>query len=124
VDRIGHAGAFGSHIDPKYAMVLGMIPDCAIGAVNSVGNAAGAGARIALLDSPARATIEDLVRRVEKIETAIEPRFQAQFIDAMAIPHRHAAYPELRKVVALPEPRASAAQGAARGPRGRRGRVS
>ena len=51
VDRIGLAGAFGSHIDPKYAMVLGMIPDCDLGAVTSVGNAAGAGARIALLDS-------------------------------------------------------------------------
>jgi len=123
VDRIRLAGAFGSHIDPKYAMVLGMIPDCALDRVASVGNAAGAGARIALLDSTARTTIEDLVRRVEKIETAIEPRFQAHFIDAMAIPHKCAGYPELRKVVALPEAKESAAQGATRGRRGRRGTV-
>ncbi len=116
VDRIGLAGAFGSHIDVKHAMVLGMIPDCDLGKVASVGNAAGAGARIALLDATARATIEDLVRRVEKIETAIEPRFQAHFVDAMAIPHKTAAYTELRKVVTLPAPRESAAQGA----RGRR----
>jgi len=120
VDRIGLAGAFGSHIDPKYAMVLGMIPDCEIGAVTSVGNAAGAGARIALLDATARTTIEDLVRRVEKVETAIEPRFQAHFIEAMAIPHKTAGYPELRKVVALPAAKESAAQENAR--RGRRGR--
>ena len=120
VDRIRLAGAFGSHIDPKYAMVLGMIPDCEIGQVASVGNAAGAGARIALLDSTARATIEDLVRRVEKIETAIEPRFQAHFIEAMAIPHKTAGYPELRKVVTLPAAKESAAQGATRGRRGRR----
>jgi uncharacterized 2Fe-2S/4Fe-4S cluster protein (DUF4445 family) len=120
VDRIGLAGAFGSHIDPKYAMVLGMIPDCALGAVTSVGNAAGAGARIALLDSTARATVEDLVRRVEKVETAIEPRFQAHFIEAMAIPHKRAAYPELQKVVTLPAAKESAAQESAR--RGRRGR--
>jgi len=120
VDRIGLAGAFGSHIDTKHAMVLGMIPDCDLGQVASVGNAAGAGARIALLDASARAAIEDLVRRVEKIETAIEPRFQAHFVEAMAIPHKTAAYTELRKVVALPVPREGAAQGASRGRRARR----
>jgi uncharacterized 2Fe-2S/4Fe-4S cluster protein (DUF4445 family) len=117
VDRIGLAGAFGSHIDTKYAMVLGLIPDCDLRQVASVGNAAGAGARIALLDATARETIEALVRRVEKIETAIEPRFQAHFIEAMAIPHKTAAYTELRKVVTLPANRESAAQGAARGRR-------
>jgi uncharacterized 2Fe-2S/4Fe-4S cluster protein (DUF4445 family) len=117
VDRIGLAGAFGSHIDPKYAMILGMIPDCDLANVAAVGNAAGAGARIALLDSTARTTIEDLVRRVEKIETAIEPRFQAHFIDAMAIPHKSALYPELRKVVTLPPAKESAAQGTSRGRR-------
>ncbi len=119
VDRIGLAGAFGSHIDTKHAMVLGMIPDCDLGQVASVGNAAGAGARIALLDASARAAIEDLVRRVEKIETAIEPRFQAHFVEAMAIPHKTAAYTELRKAVALPVPRDAATQGGPRG-RGRR----
>jgi uncharacterized 2Fe-2S/4Fe-4S cluster protein (DUF4445 family) len=119
VDRIRLAGAFGSHIDVKHAMVLGMIPDCALDAVASVGNAAGAGARIALLDSTARAAIEGLVRRVEKIETAIEPRFQAHFIEAMAIPHKSAGSPELSKVLALPVPRDSAARGNARGRRRR-----
>ncbi len=117
VDRIRLAGAFGSHIDPKYAMILGMIPDCELSAVASVGNAAGAGARIALLDSTARTAIEDLVQRVEKVETAIEPRFQAHFIDAMAIPHKSAEYPQLRKVVALPATKESAAQGTTRGRR-------
>jgi uncharacterized 2Fe-2S/4Fe-4S cluster protein (DUF4445 family) len=120
VDRIRLAGAFGSHIDPKYAMILGMIPDCDLNHVGSAGNAAGTGARIALLDSTARATIEDLVRRVEKIETAIEPRFQTHFVDAMAIPHKRADYPELRKTVKLPAAKESAAQGATRGRRGRR----
>jgi uncharacterized 2Fe-2S/4Fe-4S cluster protein (DUF4445 family) len=124
VDRIGLAGAFGSHIDTKYAMVLGLIPDCDLKQVASVGNAAGAGARIALLDATARDAIEGLVRRVEKIETAIEPRFQAHFIEAMAIPHKTAAYTELRKVVALPAVRESAAQGATRGRRGKRTSVT
>ena len=64
VERIRLAGAFGSHIDVKYAMVLGMIPDCSLEHVSSAGNAAGTGARIALLDQLSRGEIEHLVRRV------------------------------------------------------------
>jgi uncharacterized 2Fe-2S/4Fe-4S cluster protein (DUF4445 family) len=120
VDRIRLAGAFGSHIDVKYAMVLGMIPDCDLAHVGSAGNAAGTGARIALLDSTSRAAIEDIVRRVEKIETAIEPKFQVHFVEAMAIPHKTAEYPNLRKVVTLPASKDSAAQTATRGRRSRR----
>ena len=66
-------------------MVLGMIPDCELSQVSSAGNAAGTGARIALLDKSLATTIEELVRRVEKIETAIEPKFQAHFVEAMGI---------------------------------------
>src|SRR3546814_20574895 len=95
------AGAFGSHIDTKYAMVLGMIPDCPLEHVHSAGNAAGTGARIALLNQCARDEIEQVIRKVEKIETAVEPKFQAHFVEAMAIPHATAAYPSLAKVVAL-----------------------
>jgi uncharacterized 2Fe-2S/4Fe-4S cluster protein (DUF4445 family) len=83
-----------------------MIPDCVLSEVTSAGNAAGTGARIALLDSRSRATIEDIVRRVEKIETAIEPRFQAHFVDSMAIPHKTAPYDQLRQAVHLPAPKA------------------
>lgn len=102
VDRVTLAGAFGSHIDPVHAMVLGMIPDCPLDKVGSAGNAAGTGARIALLNAAARAEIEALVRRVEKVETAIEPRFQEHFVAAMAIPHRSDPYPNLAAAVALP----------------------
>jgi uncharacterized 2Fe-2S/4Fe-4S cluster protein (DUF4445 family) len=122
VDRIRLAGAFGSHIDVMYATVLGMIPDCDLAKVASAGNAAGTGARIALLDSRSRATIERLVRQVEKIETAIEPRFQEFFVEAMAIPHKTAAYPNLSKVVTLPPRPEAAAAGEARAER--RGRRS
>ncbi len=103
VDRIRLAGAFGSHIDVKYAMVLGLIPDCALEHVTSAGNAAGTGARITLLDRKARSEIEELVRHVEKIETAVEPRFQEHFIDAMAIPHRHAPYTNLKRAMQIPD---------------------
>jgi uncharacterized 2Fe-2S/4Fe-4S cluster protein (DUF4445 family) len=102
VDRIRLAGAFGSHIDVKYAMVLGLIPDCPLDRVQSAGNAAGTGARIALVNARARDEIEAVVRRIEKIETAVEPKFQQHFVEAMAIPHKTAPCPNLEKAVALP----------------------
>ncbi len=120
VERIRLAGAFGSHIDVKYATVLGMIPDCDLQYVDSAGNAAGTGARIALLDATSRATVEQLVRNVEKVETAIEPKFQVHFVEAMAIPHKTASYPNLSKVVTLPASKPSASQNETRGRRPRR----
>jgi uncharacterized 2Fe-2S/4Fe-4S cluster protein (DUF4445 family) len=86
VDRIRLAGAFGAHIDVGYAMDLGLIPRCDLEQVSSAGNAAGTGARIALLDRRSRAEVEGRVRDVEKIETAVEPRFQEHFVASMAIP--------------------------------------
>ena len=122
VDRIRLAGAFGSHIDVKYAMVLGLVPDCRLEHVTSAGNAAGTGARIALLDRSSRSEIERTVRRIEKIETAVEPRFQAHFVEAMAIPHKTAAYPELSKAVELPARNANRGPGAGEGGERRRRR--
>jgi uncharacterized 2Fe-2S/4Fe-4S cluster protein (DUF4445 family) len=100
--KIRLAGAFGSHIDVKYAMILGLIPDCDLAHVQSAGNAAGTGARIALLNSAARDEIEAVVHRIEKIETAIEPAFQQHFVEAMALPHKTADFANLKKVVTLP----------------------
>jgi uncharacterized 2Fe-2S/4Fe-4S cluster protein (DUF4445 family) len=105
LDQIMLAGAFGSHIDTKYAMVLGMIPDCPLEHVYSAGNAAGTGARIALLNQVARDEIEQVIRKVEKIETAVEPMFQSHFVAAMGIPHTTASFPCLSKVLTLPTPR-------------------
>jgi uncharacterized 2Fe-2S/4Fe-4S cluster protein (DUF4445 family) len=102
VDDVRLAGAFGSQIDPLHAMVLGLIPDCDLSRVRAAGNAAGTGALIALLSGAARGEIESVVRRVEKIETAVEPRFQEHFVEAMAIPHRTAPTPNLERVVKLP----------------------
>ena len=102
IDRIRLAGAFGSHIDPKYAMVLGLIPDCDLNRVGSAGNAAGMGALIALLNVTARAEIEATVRTIEKIETAVEPKFQEYFVDAMAIPNKRDGFPRLFSVVDKP----------------------
>ena len=105
VDRIRLAGAFGSLIDTKHAMVLGLIPDCDLDRVESAGNAAGTGARIALLNVAARREIETVVRRIEKIETAVEPKFQEYFVDAMAIPNKSDEFPLLFSKVQKPLPK-------------------
>ena len=116
VDRVILAGAFGAHISPLHAMVLGMIPDCPLENVASAGNAAGTGARIALLNSAARREIEHIVQTIEKVETAVEPKFQEHFVNAIAVPHKTAAYPNLAGHVTLPEvtPPAAEAQGGGR----------
>ncbi|WP_246731432.1 ASKHA domain-containing protein [Methylocapsa sp. S129] len=116
-ERVTLAGAFGSHIDVTYAMALGLIPDCDLAKVAAAGNAAGTGARIALLNLAARSEIEDVVRRVEKIETAIEPRFQEYFVAAMALPNKVDAFPNLARAITLPPARENAA-----GERGQRRR--
>ncbi|MEI9423256.1 ASKHA domain-containing protein [Mesorhizobium sp. Cs1299R1N1] len=102
VDRIHFAGAFGSFIDPKYAMVLGLIPDCDLDKVSAVGNAAGAGARMALLNRGYRREIEETVSQIEKIETALEPKFQEHFVYAMALPNKVDPFPKLSAAVKLP----------------------
>ena len=102
VERIRLAGAFGSHIDVKHAMVLGLIPDCPLDKVSSAGNAAGTGARIALLNQDAREVIQAVVRQITKIETAVEPKFQDYFVGAMAFPHKSDPFPHLFSVVTKP----------------------
>jgi uncharacterized 2Fe-2S/4Fe-4S cluster protein (DUF4445 family) len=103
VDRVVLAGAFGAHISPKHAMVLGMIPDAPLDRVTSAGNAAGTGARLALASIAARAEIERTVRAIHKVETAIAPRFQEHFVAANALPHATDRFPELSRVVTLPD---------------------
>ena len=119
VDEIRFAGAFGSFIDPKYAMVLGLIPDCDLTNVKAVGNAAGTGARMALLNRTHRREIEATVAKVEKIETALEPHFQQLFVHAMAMPNKVDAFPNLSAAVKLPERKVL--ELAADGSSGRRG---
>jgi uncharacterized 2Fe-2S/4Fe-4S cluster protein (DUF4445 family) len=101
LDKIVMAGAFGSYIDPKYAMVLGLIPDCDLKDVHGVGNAAGDGARIALLNQHKRQEAKEIARQVRYIETAIDPDFQEEFVKAMHLPHQADPFPHL--VGILPE---------------------
>ncbi len=122
VERIVLAGAFGAHISPKHAMVLGMIPDAALDQVTSAGNAAGTGARMALLNRRLRSEIETTVRDITKVETAIEPKFQEHFVNANALPHAVDAFPHLDKIVQLPVVSFNAAGGGGEGDGRRRRR--
>ena len=106
VERIRLAGAFGSHISVSHAMVLGLIPDCDLDRVTSAGNAAGAGARIALLDRRARSEIAETIARAERIETAIANDFQDHFVGAMGLPHKTEPFPQLFSTVPPPAVRA------------------
>ena len=103
VPDIRLAGAFGAHIDPVRAMVLGLVPDTPAGGVRAAGNASGVGAVRMLLSGEQRLEIERLVRSVVKIETATEPRFQELFVAAMALPHDTDPTPHLASVVDLPQ---------------------
>ncbi len=102
VDEIRLTGAFGNHIDPVHATVLGLVPDCDLDRVRSVGNAAGRGSLMVLLSGRSRAEVEAVAARVEKVETAVEPAFQAHFVDAMAFPHATLRYSRLAERVVLP----------------------
>lgn len=120
VDKVTLAGAFGAHISPKHAMILGMIPDVPLDKVVSAGNAAGTGARIALCNLAARAEIEATVREIIKVETAVEPRFQEHFVNASAVPNAVDAFPELAKVITLPDVRFNTGGDGSNGGRKRR----
>ena len=120
VDRVTLAGAFGAHISPKHAMVLGMIPDVPLDHVRSAGNAAGTGARMALCNIALRNQIEATVHNIHKVETAIEPRFQEHFVAANAIPHKTDPFPNLNSIVTLPDVSFNAGGAGSEGRRRRR----
>ncbi len=102
VDRIVLAGAFGSFIDPRHAMILGMIPDCELDRVVAVGNAAGDGARIALLNREGRAEAARIARSCRHVQTAVAAEFQNEFVGAIAIPHKTDPFPHLNGQLPTP----------------------
>jgi uncharacterized 2Fe-2S/4Fe-4S cluster protein (DUF4445 family) len=111
VDRVVLAGAFGSYLSPRHAMALGLIPDCDLTRVTAVGNAAGDGARIALLNRHARREAERLAGWVEHVQIATDPAFQETFVAAMALPHAADAFPHLAGLFPEPLPSPATAGG-------------
>ena len=85
-DEVLLAGAFGTHLDPKYVSEIGIIPNAPPEKIRPIGNAAGMGAATALLNTAERERIILAVKRIVKMETALEPKFQDYFVDAMKFP--------------------------------------
>ena len=102
IDSIFLAGAFGSQISAEHALIIGLVPDAQVSQIVASGNSAGAGAIIALLDVSSRREISSLVRKVHKIETAVEPSFQKHFVEGSAFPDNSSSHPELFKLKELP----------------------
>ncbi len=99
VDRVLIAGAFGSYIDREVALTIGMLPDIAPDRIISVGNAAGDGARIALLDREKREEANWIARQVQYMELTVNEGFQDEFVAALHIPHARDAFPHLKGIV-------------------------
>ncbi len=99
LDRVVLAGAFGSHISREASLTLGMFPDCNIDKVYAVGNAAGDGARMALLNKEKRIEANKRARWVEFIEIATDPTFEKEFMQAMHIPHMKDNFPNLKELL-------------------------
>jgi uncharacterized 2Fe-2S/4Fe-4S cluster protein (DUF4445 family) len=99
LDRVELAGAFGSHIDREASLTLGMFPDVPIDKVVVVGNAAGDGSRMALLNRSKRKEAGERARWVEFVEIATEPTFEKEFMQAMHIPHMKDKFPNLKAML-------------------------
>jgi uncharacterized 2Fe-2S/4Fe-4S cluster protein (DUF4445 family) len=112
-DRVVLAGAFGSHIDKTKAMILGMIPDCPLDRVYSVGNAAGDGARIALLNKRKRFEAQEIARTIHRIELPVDPGFQGEYMQAMNFPHMIHHFDSVRDLIPdqRPDPLADTLRG-------------
>ena len=98
-DKVILAGGFGSFIDKEKAMLIGLIPDCALENVYAVGNSAGDGARIALLNVEKRREIEAVTRKVERFELPTDPEFQNQFMLATSFPHMSEPFPHIAHLI-------------------------
>ncbi len=99
LDKVKIAGAFGTHVDQEKALIMGLFPDCEIDKIISVGNAAGDGARAALLNREKREEANWVSRNVEYIELTVEKDFQQQFMEAMQIPHMKDQFSHLKGIV-------------------------
>ncbi len=104
LDKVILAGAFGSYINKESAMIIGMFPDCEMERVYAVGNAAGDGARIALLNKAKRDEANVIARQVEYVELAVDTTFQREFMEAMHFPHMKDKFPHIQHILdAIPK---------------------
>ena len=86
IDRVVVAGAFGTYLDVESALAVGMFPPLPRERFVQLGNAAGTGARMALLSRGCREEAGNLARRVQYIELTTVPHFVASYTEALMLP--------------------------------------
>ena len=100
VSKIFIAGAFGTYVDPQSARVIGMYPDIPLSRVQFVGNAAGSGARMALMSLDIKRKAGEISEKVNYIELGADPNFQNEFLNATYLPHRNLElFPRVTKLL-------------------------
>jgi len=101
IDAVKIAGAFGNHVDRRSALAIGLFPDCPLESVAFVGNAAGDGCRMALLDRSKRTEADWIAGSVECLELALEPAFQRELAASTQLPHMTDSFPHLHQADVL-----------------------
>jgi uncharacterized 2Fe-2S/4Fe-4S cluster protein (DUF4445 family) len=99
LDKVVLAGAFGSHLSQFSCLVMGMFPDCDFTKILSVGNAAGDGARLVLINKEKRAEADKMARTVEYLELTVFKEFERVFMEAMQFPHMTHEFPTIQHVL-------------------------
>jgi uncharacterized 2Fe-2S/4Fe-4S cluster protein (DUF4445 family) len=99
VDVVKIAGGFGIHIDPVKALIMGMIPDCDPDQIIPIGNAAGVGALVTLVNRKKRSESDWVARMVEYVDLASLQGFKDEFVEALHIPHKKDPFPHLEPIV-------------------------
>jgi len=85
IDQVIVAGAFGTYIDIASAITIGMLPELPLDRFRQVGNAAGMGAKLALISRTKRAEARALAERIGYLELATHPQFHTTFAQSMLI---------------------------------------
>jgi uncharacterized 2Fe-2S/4Fe-4S cluster protein (DUF4445 family) len=106
-EKVILAGAFGSHIDLRRSLMIGLFQDVGFENMHSVGNAAGDGARMALMNRAKREEAEHIARRIHYVELTNEASFVPHFVDSTLLPHKKHAFPSLARYGIQPAPPAT-----------------
>jgi uncharacterized 2Fe-2S/4Fe-4S cluster protein (DUF4445 family) len=83
IDQVIIAGAFGTYIDIESAIAIGMLPSLPLERFRQVGNAAGMGAKLALVSMSKRLEAREMNQRIGYVELAADPGFMKNFAQAM-----------------------------------------